>query len=185
MTDEEWRDVVGYEGWYAISNHGRVMRTRGGTNTYPGRILKQGSDRDGYKNVGLSRNGSQKTAKVHHLVMVAFVGPMGNMQVNHIDGIKDNNRIDNLEYVTASQNIRHSIDVLGNKNTGAPIGTFAGERNPNSRLDSEKVAEIRRLLATNLYTQARIASMFNVSQLTISNISTEKTWRSVPAEAAQ
>lgn len=104
---EIWKDVVGYEGRYKVSNLGNVMSMR-----YRGhegaRLMRQTAHHGGYKVVGIGKE--TKSRFVHVLVAKAFVdNPDGKPFVNHIDGDKHNNRADNLEWVTALENIRHAI----------------------------------------------------------------------------
>ena len=102
---EEWKPIQGYEGLYAVSSKGRVM------NIETGRILKHGIYSNGYANVCLyNGDGKRKWIKVHRLVAEAFIDNPDNLaQVNHRNEIKTDNRVENLEWVTASKNIRHSI----------------------------------------------------------------------------
>lgn len=100
-TDEEiWKEIKGFENQYAISTKGRVKNLK--TN----RILGDRYDSNGYKIVDLKR----KNYKIHRLVALVFLpNPNKLLQVNHIDERKDNNDISNLEWVTASENVKHSI----------------------------------------------------------------------------
>ncbi len=104
---ERWRDVVGFEDYYCVSNRGRVMRN----NT--GRILKQYPTRKGYLQINLCKNGLMYNFRVHRLVLLAFVGlPKDDQETNHKDGVKSNNRVRNLEWVTCKENNQHKIHVL-------------------------------------------------------------------------
>lgn len=109
MTESEnWKDVVGYEGLYKVSDKGNVYsigrigapgRKRGG------RILKPGYDKDGYLRVYLCKNGKRKTRFIHRLVAGVFLpNPNGLQQVNHRDEVKDNNNVENLEWCTREYN---------------------------------------------------------------------------------
>ena len=108
---ECWRDIPGYNGEYKISNFGRVLSLKGSRE----RIRPSFKNSRGYYVISLSKNGVHKTFKVHRLVAEAFLqNPKKLPQVNHIDGDKRNNNINNLEWATSKENIRHSIEVLGN-----------------------------------------------------------------------
>lgn len=102
---EEWKPIKGYEGLYAVSSKGKVM------NLKSGRILKNGIDGHGYAMVTLYRGDGtkQKKIKVHRLVAEAFIeNPLNLPQVNHINEDKTNNNVENLAWVSASQNTRYS-----------------------------------------------------------------------------
>ncbi len=105
MKIEEWRNVVGYEDLYAVSNCGRVKRTKQSPGTRPGMILSAAKNSDGYLSLGLYKDGVRKSVKVHALVVKAFIGEIAEgMEVNHRDGDKSNNNADNLEITTRSGN---------------------------------------------------------------------------------
>lgn len=112
---EEWRDVVGYEGMYIVSNLGNVMsipRTVNGhycRYTVPGYMLTKHVDKKGYLRVDLSKNNQGSSIKVHRLVAMAFIPNESNKpQINHIDGNKKNNHVDNLEWCTNGENQIHA-----------------------------------------------------------------------------
>lgn len=119
--EEIWKDIPGYEGLYQISNKQMVKslsrKEFGGRNRIRGeRILKPRTDRGGYLHVALSKNGETKNLSIHRLVAIAFIpNPDNKLCVNHIDGVKKNNSIDNLEWCTHSENTKHMFDVLGHK----------------------------------------------------------------------
>lgn len=131
MKREEWRDVKGYEGHYQVSSFGRVKslkRTvpfRNGHRNIEESILKGSANSDGYLNFGLYLDGRKKTAKCARLVAVAFLNhtPCGHkLVIDHIDGDKLNNRVDNLEIVTNRENsstcYRSDRDELSSKYVG-------------------------------------------------------------------
>ena len=98
---EKWRDVVGYEGLYEVSSLGRIKRN--------GRIKKPHVDHGGYLTVWLSKHSVQKCLKVHRIVAIAFIpNPKNKATVNHINGVKTDNRVENLEWATHSENIIHA-----------------------------------------------------------------------------
>ena len=112
MKNEEWRDVVGYEGLYQDSNQGRVKSLErtfidkiGRERYFKGRILKPAMDKGGYLRVGLCDGKKRKTFKLHRLVCEAFhENPDNKPQVNHINEIKTDNRASNLGWATAREN---------------------------------------------------------------------------------
>jgi hypothetical protein len=118
---ENWKDVTisdgKYIGRYQVSDAGRVRAhpdpypmTRG---SRPGRILFQSKDNRGYFQVYLYKDYKQHTVKVHRLVATEFLGERpDDMTVNHIDGNKENNAVENLEYISNKENIRHAHRVI-------------------------------------------------------------------------
>lgn len=100
-VNEIWKAVEGYEGLYEISSFGRIKSK--------GKIKSQSVDKGGYCTVWLSKNSVQKCLKVHRLVAAAFIpNPLNKATVNHIDGNKQNNSVENLEWATQSENIIHA-----------------------------------------------------------------------------
>ena len=99
---ENWKDIPDYEGLYQISDFGNVK------SLISNRILKPSKDRFGYVRFNAFNNKKAKTLRIHRLVMEIF-NPIDNiMQVNHIDGNKLNNKLDNLEWCTDSENKKHA-----------------------------------------------------------------------------
>lgn len=126
-VDEEWRPVVGYEGYYEVSSRGRVrslpreVATFRGVRVSPGRLLKTPASTGGYLRVTLSKEGLLKGRPVHVLVLEAFSGarPSPEHDACHWDGNPSNNRIENLRWDTKSANMadkmRHGRDFRKNK----------------------------------------------------------------------
>lgn len=106
MSNIEWRTIKGYEELYEVSNDGRVRRLRfinGSHNFEKIKECKQTLNAWGYMTVNLCKNGKSNTKRVHKLVANAFLGE-SDLQVDHIDGNKQNNNLSNLEYVTPKEN---------------------------------------------------------------------------------
>ena len=100
---EEWKDVIGYEGHYRISNQGRVMSLKFGKT----RIRKPSFQRDGYLQIVLSKSKRNKNLIVARLVAEHFLPDWDkSLQVDHINGVKTDNHVDNLRMVTNAQNCR-------------------------------------------------------------------------------
>lgn len=110
---EIWKDVVGYEGYYEVSNIGRVRSLErvvvdGSTRGYRLRALC--NDGLGYKHVSLSKNRKNRTIKVHRLVAQAFIpNPENKPHIDHINTIRDDNRVENLRWVTPKENSQNKI----------------------------------------------------------------------------
>lgn len=103
---EIWRDVLDYEGLYQVSNLGKVR------NTKTLRVLSQGTCGSGYAFVILRKDGKSYNRMVHRLVMNTFCPTKNSkLEVNHIDGNKQNNYLDNLEWVTRSENLQHALNI--------------------------------------------------------------------------
>lgn len=107
---EIWHLVVGNEN-YAVSSHGNIIRWRPRRHTVPLRPVRQYKTENGYHRVYLSMNGKNLPARVHALVCEAFIGPRpAGYEINHKDGDKSNNHLENLEYCTSRENTRHAIE---------------------------------------------------------------------------
>lgn len=133
----EWFPIKNYEGLYEATKNGDIRRIAyhkiKPRNTYYNKlpmILKQQYDKDGYLRITLiDSNGHIHRYPVHRVIAETFIpNPENKSQVNHKNGIKDDNRVDNLEWNTQSENIRHRIDILGvslkNKKGSKRVGQF-------------------------------------------------------------
>lgn len=120
---EVWKDIPGFEGLYQASNFGQIRsvdhyvtcQDRWGNTVnklFKGRVLKQQFDgKRRYLHVVLSKNGKTKPFNVHRLIISSFLGLPDCKEVNHIDGDKTNNKLDNLELVTRSENLQHALNI--------------------------------------------------------------------------
>lgn len=156
--EEEYRDVVGFEEYFQISNLGNVFSKRSK------RLLKQTKSTTGYWTFSTSINGIDRCFRVHRLVAEAFIpNPEGKPFVNHIDGCKTNNMLSNLEWVTASENNIHAWAT--------------GLRKPSQRkLTDDQVREIRASTKTNM----ELASIYGLSHVNIWRIKRRETYKDVP-----
>jgi len=161
--EEIWKDLPEYEGLYQVSNLGRVRSLKFGRE----RILKPGLNGRGYYTVGLCRGGKGETYAIHRLVMLAFVGE-SDLHVNHKSGVKTDNRLENLEYCTRSENIRHALD----------IGLMAiGENHHNSKLTRACVERIK--YEHQGMTQQAIAEIYGITRQQVSDIRLGKIWKHI------
>lgn len=173
---EVWKKVEGFEN-YEISNYGRLkgleVTTKFGIGfkTYPERICTFWYDKKGYQYFTFLVNGKTKHKLIHRLVSIAFIdNPLNKPQVNHINGIKSDNRVENLEWNTSKENIKHAI------NTG--LTKTSGVNNYRSKLTEEDVLNIRN---SNLK-QKELQEIYNVAQGVISRIKLNKTYKNVRIE---
>ena len=106
---EIWKDIKGYEGIYQISNEGRVKRLAGSPKCKKDRILKNSTTSNGYLFVSLCNKGQHKLYRVHRLVLETFspIENMENLQVNHLDEDRTNNKLNNLQWCTCQDNINY------------------------------------------------------------------------------
>ena len=168
---EIWKDIYGYENKYQISNKGNVKSLCLYVKTVKvnrEKLLKFFLDIRGYQIVTLSKNSKLKHFRIHKLVAEAFINNINNKPyINHKDGIKTNNRIGNLEWVTQSENEKHAFRI-GLKN-------HKGEKHPSNKLTWKDVDLIRSFKGK--MTQIKIALLFNIHQSQVSNIFNNKYWR--------
>lgn len=168
---EIWRWVNGYEGLYMVSDHGRVMSAPK-PNHY-GHIMKPKKTRAGYMAICLSKNNEKKHRLIHRLVAEAFIeNPEGKAEVNHKNGNRADNSVENLEWATRSENVRHAYRVLGKK----PNKPWLGKPQLHRRIfNNEQVREIR---ASSLGSR-KLAEAYGVSHTTIKNIRNGKIYKEV------
>ena len=157
---EEWRPVVGYEGWYDVSSLGNVRREApGSSNTHVGYILKGVVASNGYPQVGLCRNGHIQERDIHVLVAEAFIGPRPiGCHVNHKDRCRSNNRVSNLEWIPATLN-----------------RSSPGEANGRAKLTEADILDIR--AAQGKIRPSALAKAYGVSRESVWAIQTHKSWR--------
>lgn len=163
---EMWQDVKGYEGLYQVSNCGKVYSHYRG-----GRVLKSWTNKHGYEVLTLNHKGIKKEYKMHRLVALHFLKRGGEAkEVNHIDGCKTNNRLDNLEWCTRSENMVHAFKK--------GLATHKGSNHPRTTLTEDKVLSIRNHLGKGV-TVNEVAKMYEVRANTIYAIKYRKTWKHI------
>lgn len=170
---EGTRPVCGYEGIYEVDDRGQVRRILPARRRKTaGHILKPTVTRDGYLTVRLYLpTGEWKIHFIQRVVALAFHGPMPGekYEVNHKNGIKADNRPDNLEWVTRSENLIHANRVLARFNQH-------GEGHHKTYFVDDDIREIRRAYAAKEMGQVRLARRFGTTQATISRIIKRQTW---------
>lgn len=159
LKDEIWKPIPDYEGLYYVSNMGRVKK-----HGYPNgdKIMRQNFSKE-YLVLGLTDyNKKRKTHRVHRLVAMAFKKNNTNFEVNHINGIKTDNRDINLEWIKHAENSKHMY-VSGNV---------------RKKLTPNIVIEIKNMLNGGIM-QKEIAKKYNISRSTICEINKGKKWKNI------
>jgi len=171
FVDEVWKAVPNYDGYF-VSNFGRVKSTVRGKE----RLLKLSLGSTGYWTVYPKRNdGVKQTTKVHKLMGLAFGFLQEGHHVNHIDGVKTNNRLDNLESVTPGDNVRHAV------RTGLLVGNI-GSKHGMAKINQEIADKIRaEYIRTSKYRSniANLVLKYGVSRKTIWEIIQNRRWVNV------
>lgn len=160
IDGEIWRGVMNYNHLYLVSNHGRIK-------TIKNYVLAITLNNCGYLQVGLSTNGYTKLLLVHRLVAQAFIpNPKNKKTVNHKNGIKTDNRVENLEWNTYSENIKHAYSSGLKKNNPENIG----------KLKWEDVKKIRYMYAAGVNSRI-LAEKFKVTMSCIQGIVARRKWK--------
>jgi len=173
---EVWKDIPGYDGICQVSDYGNVrsldreVMKLGFTKRIKGIPRKQYKDKAGYMIVALQKENKSRNWRVHRLVAFAFFGESigDRICVNHRNGKKADNRVENLEWCSYGDNNRHSYDVLNR-------ATIKGESHGQSKLTGKQVLYIRK----SKNSPNTLAKKFNVTASTISSVLNRKTWKHI------
>lgn len=163
-----WKEIPGYDGRYRVSDTGQIASNALGKWA----IIRQSADGVGYRKVTLKLRRKATTRRVHRFVAEAFLpNPEKHPTVNHKNGDKADNRVDNLEWATQKTNNDHALAKgLNVKARGERIGT--------AKLTASKVLEIRRKLAEG-QPQRALAAEYGVYHATIGWIATRRSWKHI------
>lgn len=167
LEGEIWKDILGYEGIYLVSNKGRVKRIMHRKNV-TNKIINSTKKANDYIFVCLTLNGINKDFKTSRLVAIAFIpNPENKPQVNHLNG-KDDNTVESLKWNTSKENIRHAWDTGLSK-------PKIGELNGNSVLNEKDVLEIR---ASSL-SPLELSYKYNVLREQIYKVLRRERWKHI------
>lgn len=170
MTIEShWKPIPSTDGYYEAAPDGRIRRAKPGPRTRVGRLLKHTINAWGYPSVYLCFEKTRIRITVHRLIAETFIGPIAEgMHVNHIDGVKTNCDVSNLEIVTPLENSQHAVRM-------GLVGNFKGVKNPRAKLTPDKVRELRRLRAEG-WTLKALGERYGVTDIAVRYAALGKTW---------
>lgn len=166
----EWKDIDGYDGMYQVSSDGRVRKVS------TGKIGKIIIDNRGYSKKAITKDGKTTQYSIHRLVAKAFIpNPENKPEVNHINGNKLDNRIENLEWVTRSENMKHAHE--------SGLQTYSGyiqlkQREAVGKFTSEDIEEVFDMKKKGM-SNRKIAEHFNVAHSTIGAIINRESYKSI------
>lgn len=178
---EIWKQIVNFENDYEISNMGnvrskerRIIKSNGAIILYPQKIKKTFLQPHGYNSTCLCKNNILKYCLIHRLVAEAFIPNVYNKpQINHKNGIKNDNRVENLEWVTARENSIHS------RKTG--LNMNYGENHHKTKLKYSDVIEI----FSSILGRKQLSEKFNVNRSTIARIQNGDYWSYITSKTAK
>tara|TARA_R110000796_G_scaffold171070_3_gene288036 strand:+ start:63 stop:584 length:522 start_codon:yes stop_codon:yes gene_type:complete len=172
--EEIWKDIKDYEGIYQVSNLGNVkslgrvvLRKNDTKIKLKEKILKPGKSKSGYLIISLYKNKRGKSHIVHRLIINTFIPCLDKKEVNHIDGDKSNNKLDNLEWCDRSYNIKHAYDNNLKSNKGSEVSW--------AKLTDSDILDIRKSIDNN----SILGEKYNVSKGHISKIRNIRVWKHI------
>jgi len=159
-----WKTIPNYEGFYEISNTGMVR------NRFE-KILRSYKEGNGYMRIELNKNGSAKKHSIHRLVAGAFLGKRElPYEVNHINGNRVDNNVENLEWLTRSQNIRDT-HIKGRHNQKS-------EKNNATKLTNREVSRIKLACLCGIK-KSEISKIYNIAESTVFSIANGTNWKNI------
>jgi len=168
--NETWIDIKDYEGRYQASNLGMIKTFVQAFKTNKG-VLRYGIDTNGYPIVKLYSNGKGRTSKVHRLIAETFIDNPNNLpQVNHKDGNKLNNAVENLEWCDQSHNIKHAYRTGLSK-------IYFGEQTSQAKFTEKQILEIRSKYKKG--NGKELAAEYGMSTTNIHDIVKRNTWNHI------
>lgn len=173
ITDDMF-PILEFDGYY-IKKNGEVFSTQRGGELRP---LRCNASSSGYRAVRIKSNGGKIFIGVHRLLAIMFIpNPHSKPCINHIDGNKLNNSLENLEWATYQENTQHAYRI------GLQVSEL-GEDKGSSKLTNKEVKEIKQILKTTTLSQKQIGNMFGVGSSAISSIKNGRTWGHLKQEEA-
>ena len=169
LPNEFWKYVPNTESRYLISNQGRLLTLKFKGSNKPS-IMRPATNKKGYLHTLIVYGGKLKPVTIHRLVAQSWIdNPLSKPQVNHINFIRTDNHIENLEWCTAKENTLHSYNSGRiNMPKGAP--PMRGSKNGGAKLNEEQVREIRMKFQPRKYTREMLAKEYNVKASTIKDV---------------
>lgn len=174
LEGEIWKPIGGYEGFYEVSNKGRIksLGRKGSGCSGEDRIIRTPNGNNRYCTFAISIKGKRKQLQLHRVVAIAFIPNTENKpEVNHINAVKTDNTVENLEWCSSSENTIHGLG-LGIMNTAK------GTQKPNARFTEGEVKIIKEKLSRGVK-GSDIAKEYGVNKVLIYNIKSGKTWKHV------
>lgn len=181
MIQEIWKPVVNFEGLYEVSSYGNIRtlarKITDAKKTYirKAQNLKATKGSRGYYRIKLYNGNGFKDTSIHKEVALAFIpNPENKPYINHINGVKTDNRVENLEWCTHSENVKHAYAGGLKKQS-----SYCGEGNSSAKLIVEQVIAIREEYKQGNTSYNELARKYGVKPNTIGYIITKKTWKYV------